>query len=55
MNAHPTRESDNLGIKSLIYVCLTRFSLLSATMLLLSPYSSWAVAAFGFSGLWVLF
>ncbi|NES19280.1 MAG: AarF/ABC1/UbiB kinase family protein [Symploca sp. SIO3E6] len=44
----------NLGIKSLIYACLTGFTWLSATVLLLSPYSSWAVAAFGLSGLWVL-
>ncbi|NEP57987.1 MAG: AarF/ABC1/UbiB kinase family protein [Symploca sp. SIO2G7] len=45
----------NLGIKSLIYACLTGFTLLSGTVLLLSPYSGWAVAAFGLSGLWVLF
>ena len=45
----------NLGIKSLIYAFLTGFTLLSATVLLLSPYSSWAVVAFSLSGLWVLF
>ncbi|NER50810.1 MAG: AarF/ABC1/UbiB kinase family protein, partial [Symploca sp. SIO1A3] len=45
----------NLGIKSLIYACLTGFTLLSGTVLLLSPYSSWAVVAFGLSGLWILF
>jgi len=44
----------NLGIKSLIYACLTGFTLLSGTVLLLSPYSGWAVAVFGLSGLWVL-
>ncbi|NEP15116.1 MAG: AarF/ABC1/UbiB kinase family protein [Symploca sp. SIO2C1] len=50
-----TLQRINLGIKSLIYACLTGFTLLSGTVLLLSPYSSWAVAAFGLSGLWVLF
>ena len=44
----------HLGIKSLIYTCLTGFTLLSATMLLLGSYPGWAIAAFSFSGFWFL-
>ncbi|NEQ22949.1 MAG: AarF/ABC1/UbiB kinase family protein [Microcoleus sp. SIO2G3] len=52
-----SRESDralkriNLAIKSLIYACLTGFTLLSGTVLLLGSYSGWAIAAFTLSSL----
>ncbi|MBD1887971.1 AarF/ABC1/UbiB kinase family protein [Coleofasciculus sp. FACHB-SPT9] len=56
-----TLESDrilkriNLALKSLVYACLTGFTLLSAAVLLALPsYSSWAIAIFGLSGLWFL-
>jgi predicted unusual protein kinase regulating ubiquinone biosynthesis (AarF/ABC1/UbiB family) len=41
----------NLAIKSLIYACLSGFALLSGTVLLSGPYSSWAIAAFTLSAL----
>ena len=41
----------NLAIKSLIYACLTGFTLLTGTVLLLGTYVSWAIAAFTLSGL----
>ena len=40
----------HLAIKSLIYACLTGFTLLSATILLIGSYPGWAIAAFSFSG-----
>jgi predicted unusual protein kinase regulating ubiquinone biosynthesis (AarF/ABC1/UbiB family) len=46
-----TLKRINLGIKSLIYACLTGFSLLSGTVLLLGSYSGPAIAAFTFSAL----
>ena len=49
-----TLKRINLAVKSLIYACFTGFSLLSAAVLLLGPYSSWAIAAFGLSGLGLL-
>jgi predicted unusual protein kinase regulating ubiquinone biosynthesis (AarF/ABC1/UbiB family) len=42
------------GIKSLIYTCLTGFTLLSGTILLVGTYQGWAIALFGFSGFWFL-
>ena len=45
----------NLGIKSLIYACLTGFTLLAGTVLLLGPHFNWAIAAFTLSALWFLF
>ncbi len=42
------------GIKSLIYTCLTGFSLLSGTILLVGAYQGWAIALFSFSGFWFL-
>lgn len=45
----------HLGIKSLIYACLTGFTLLSATILLSTAYSKGAIIAFGLTGLWSLF
>lgn len=45
----------HLAIKSLMYACLTGFTLLSGAVLLMGPYSSWAVFAFGLTGLESLF
>jgi len=44
----------NLGIKTLIYACLTGFTLLSATILLSTAYNTLAFGAFSLSGLWFL-
>jgi predicted unusual protein kinase regulating ubiquinone biosynthesis (AarF/ABC1/UbiB family) len=44
-----------LAIKSLIYACLTGLTLLSATVLLSTIYSKFAVIAFGGAGLFSLF
>ncbi|MCA1994429.1 MAG: AarF/ABC1/UbiB kinase family protein [Coleofasciculus sp. S288] len=44
----------NLALKSLIYACLTGFTFLSGTVLLLGAYSNWAIAAFVVSALWFL-
>ncbi len=44
----------NLAIKSLIYACLTGFTLLSGTVLLLGSHPIWAIAAFLVSGVWLL-
>jgi predicted unusual protein kinase regulating ubiquinone biosynthesis (AarF/ABC1/UbiB family) len=41
----------NLAVKSLIYACLTGFTLLSGTVLLLGKYVGWAIVAFLFAGL----
>ena len=51
MESDRTLKRINLAIKSLIYACLTGFTLLSGTVLLSASYSSWAIAAFTFSGL----
>ncbi|MBR8827747.1 MAG: AarF/ABC1/UbiB kinase family protein [Gomphosphaeria aponina SAG 52.96 = DSM 107014] len=40
----------NLGIKTLIYACLTGFTLLAATILLSTAYSTLAAGAFSLSG-----
>jgi predicted unusual protein kinase regulating ubiquinone biosynthesis (AarF/ABC1/UbiB family) len=42
------------GIKSLIYTCLTGFTLLSATILLVGSYPKWAIVLFSFAGFWFL-
>lgn len=44
-----------LAIKTLIYACLTGFSILSSAVVLSSAYSTWAVACFALSGLCFLF
>jgi predicted unusual protein kinase regulating ubiquinone biosynthesis (AarF/ABC1/UbiB family) len=44
----------NLALKSLIYACLAGFALLSAAILLVGSYPNWAIAAFAFSGFWLL-
>ncbi|MGK7881884.1 MAG: ABC1 kinase family protein [Crocosphaera sp.] len=45
----------NLGIKSLIYACLTGFVLLSASILMTTVYTKFALICFGFAGLFSLF
>lgn len=40
----------NLAVKSLIYACMTGFTLLSGTVLLLGKYVGWAIVAFLFTG-----
>ncbi|MFB2979040.1 ABC1 kinase family protein [Microseira sp. BLCC-F43] len=44
----------HLALKSLVYACLSGFTFLAGAVLLLGPYSSWAIAAFILSGLWFL-
>ncbi len=44
-----------LAIKSLIYACLTGFSLLSASILLSTPLIKFAIVGFGSAGLFSLF
>lgn len=44
-----------LGIKCLIYACLTGFSVLAGINLLLTPYSRFHIIAFGLAGLFSLF
>jgi len=43
-----------LGIKSLIFTCLTGFTLLSGTMFFVNSYKILAFVMFGLSGLWFL-
>jgi predicted unusual protein kinase regulating ubiquinone biosynthesis (AarF/ABC1/UbiB family) len=45
----------HLAIKSLMFACLTGFTLLSGAVLLMGPYASYAIVAFGLSGLESLF
>ena len=45
----------HLAIKSLIYACLTGFTLLSASVLVSTIYAKWAVMGFGLAGLFSLF
>jgi predicted unusual protein kinase regulating ubiquinone biosynthesis (AarF/ABC1/UbiB family) len=49
-----TLKRINLAIKSLIYACLTGFTLLSGAVLASASYGGWAIAVFTFSGLWFL-
>lgn len=49
-----TLKRINLAIKSLIYACLTGFTLVSGTVLLSISYNGLAIAVFTFSGLWFL-
>ncbi|MEW6498533.1 MAG: AarF/ABC1/UbiB kinase family protein, partial [Cyanobacteriota bacterium] len=50
-----TLKRINLAIKSLIYACLTGFTLLSGTVLLVGSYPNWAIVAFCGSAFWFLF
>lgn len=45
----------HLALKSLIFACLTGFTLLSATVLLSTVYARFAVVGFGLAGLFGLF
>ena len=45
----------SLGIKCLIYACLTGFTLLSTSILVITTYLEFAVIGFGLSGLFSLF
>jgi predicted unusual protein kinase regulating ubiquinone biosynthesis (AarF/ABC1/UbiB family) len=45
----------HLALKSLIFACLTGFTLLSATVLLSTAYAKFAVIGFGLAGLFSLF
>ncbi|HBE17562.1 MAG TPA: hypothetical protein DEA78_09720 [Cyanobacteria bacterium UBA11159] len=47
-----TLKRIHLAIKSLIYACLTGFTLLAGTILLLVPQTQWAIVAFSCSGFW---
>ncbi|NEO68164.1 AarF/ABC1/UbiB kinase family protein [Moorena sp. SIO3H5] len=49
-----TLKQITLALKSLIYACLTGFSLVAGTIFLSVPHSGWAIAAFAFSGFWFL-
>jgi predicted unusual protein kinase regulating ubiquinone biosynthesis (AarF/ABC1/UbiB family) len=49
-----TLKRINLAIKTLIYACLTGFSLLSGTVLLSASYSGGAIAVFTLSAFWFL-
>ena len=55
LESERTLKRIHLALKTLIYACLTGFTLLSGTVLLSTAYSKWAIAAFAFSGLWLLF
>lgn len=48
-------KSIYLALKTLIYACLTGFSLLNAILLTSTIYNSWAVILFGFTGLFAFF
>ncbi|NEO97973.1 MAG: AarF/ABC1/UbiB kinase family protein [Symploca sp. SIO2E9] len=54
LESERTLKRINLAIKSLIYACLSGFSLLSGTLLLVTSFSNWAIVAFAFSGFWFL-
>ena len=49
-----TLKQITLALKSLIYACLTGFTLVAGTIFLSGPHSGWAIAAFAFSGFWFL-
>ena len=50
-----TLKRINLALKSLIYACLTGFSGVAGTVLLVGQYGNWAIAAFTVSGLCFVF
>ncbi len=49
-----TLKRINLAVKSLVYACLTGFSVLTAAILLVGGYKVGAIGLFGLSGLWLL-
>jgi len=44
-----------LASKTLVYLCLTGFSLIIAILLLSTPYTKWAIVGFGLAGLSAMF
>ena len=44
----------HLAIKCLIYACLSGFTLLAGTLLLVHSHQNWAIVAFSFSAFWFL-
>lgn len=55
LESERTLKRIHLAIKSLIYACLTGFTLLSAAILLSTVYFKFALISFGLSGLCSLF
>ena len=49
-----TLKRIQLALESLIYTCLSGFSLVAGTILLLSIYKKWAIVFFCFSAFWFL-
>jgi predicted unusual protein kinase regulating ubiquinone biosynthesis (AarF/ABC1/UbiB family) len=45
----------NIGIRSLIFACLTGFTLVGGTVLIVASYYNWAIVLFCVSGFWFLF
>lgn len=50
-----TLKKIHLAIKTLIYTCLSGFSLLGAILLVSTVYNTWAIALFSLTGLFSLF
>ncbi|MGK7924374.1 MAG: AarF/ABC1/UbiB kinase family protein, partial [Spirulina sp.] len=44
----------NLAVKCLIYTCLSGFSLISGTLLVIGGIANWAIVIFCFSAFWFL-
>ena len=55
LNTDRAIKTINLALKSLVYACLTGFSLLSGAVFLVGAYKLWAFGAFGLAGLSTLF
>lgn len=55
LESEKTFKNIYLAIKTLIYACLTGFSLLNAILLASTIYSKWAIILFGLTGLFTLF
>ncbi|MGH2412258.1 MAG: AarF/ABC1/UbiB kinase family protein, partial [Microcystaceae cyanobacterium] len=55
LESERTLKRIHLAVKSLIYACLTGFTLLSGAVLLSTVYAKLAIIAFGLSGFWCLF
>jgi predicted unusual protein kinase regulating ubiquinone biosynthesis (AarF/ABC1/UbiB family) len=55
LESERTLKIIHLALKTLIYACLSGFSLLCAILLLSSAYSKWAVILFGLTGLFSFF
>jgi predicted unusual protein kinase regulating ubiquinone biosynthesis (AarF/ABC1/UbiB family) len=55
LESERTFKNIYLALKTLIYACLSGFSLLNAILLVSTIYSKWAVILFGLTGLFTLF